>query len=232
METLAFFSGRLEPMCLQLQPLHEEKPPFYLLVTWKSYMPLAARMGKSVSTVCRRRNFVCFFVNKRIKDKLPFARWANYKRVKGNRLGFRFPFDVFLLMSSCPCLHVSMSPCLRVSMSPCLLVSLSPCLSVLMSLCLYNKSLCFYVSMSLCPCLDVSMFLEFRKRKAELTGNGNLCLCAANGNDILPFVVENGKRKFVFLGRQTINGNRRSLFQKRAHLCSSMTVVILYSHSV
>jgi hypothetical protein len=87
-----------------------------------------------------------------------------------------------------------------------------------MSLCLYNKSLCFYVSMSLCPCLDVSMFLEFRKRKAELTGNDNLCLCAANGNDKLPFVVENGKRKFVLLGRQTINVNRRSLFQKRAHL--------------
>jgi hypothetical protein len=37
----------------------------------------------------------------------------------------------------------------------------------------------------------------------------NFRLFSANGNV---------KRKFVFLGRQTINGNRRLLFSKNAHL--------------
>jgi hypothetical protein len=45
------------------------------------------------------------------------------------------------------------------------------------------------------------------KRKTEAAIFG---LFAANGN---------GKRKFVFLGRQTINGNRRLLFQQT---CPSM----------
>ncbi len=34
-----------------------------------------------------------------------------------------------------------------------------------------------------------------------------------NGKLQLPFSAANGKRKFVFLGRQTINGNRRLLFR-------------------
>jgi hypothetical protein len=69
------------------------------------------------------------------------------------------------------------------------------------------------------------MLPEFRKRKTELMKNGNFhwfvcckqkkemansCLFAANGN---------GKRKFVFLSRQTINGNRRLVFQQT---CPSM----------
>jgi hypothetical protein len=39
----------------------------------------------------------------------------------------------------------------------------------------------------------------------------------------LPFVYckRNGKRMFVFLGRQTINGNRRLLFQQT---CPSMPI--------
>ncbi len=37
---------------------------------------------------------VRFFVNKRTKDKLPFARWANGKPIKKNRLSFRFPFEM------------------------------------------------------------------------------------------------------------------------------------------
>jgi hypothetical protein len=32
-----------------------------------------------------------------------------------------------------------------------------------------------------------------------------------------------GKRKFVFIDRQTINGNRRLLLSKRAHLCMSVS---------
>jgi hypothetical protein len=38
-------------------------------------------------------------------DKLPFARWANGKRIKENRLGFLFPVGV----SISPCLYVSIS---------------------------------------------------------------------------------------------------------------------------
>jgi hypothetical protein len=59
---------------------------------------------------------------------------------------------------------------------------------------------------------------EFRKLDTELTematsvcflqpekGKGKLRLFSSNGN---------GKWKFVFLGQQTINGNRRLLFQQ------------------
>jgi hypothetical protein len=38
--------------------------------------------------VCKRITSVCFFI-KRTINKLPFARWANGKRIKENRLGFR-----------------------------------------------------------------------------------------------------------------------------------------------
>ncbi len=38
-------------------------------------------------------NFRLFFVNKWTNDKLPIAQWANGKRIKENRLGFRFPFE-------------------------------------------------------------------------------------------------------------------------------------------
>ncbi len=33
-----------------------------------------------------------------------------------------------------------------------------------------------------------------------------------NGKWLLPFVAANGKQKFDFFGRQTINGNRRFLY--------------------
>jgi hypothetical protein len=61
-------------------------------------------------------------------------------------------------MSPCPRLHD------HVSMS----MSLYPCL---------------YVHVSMYPCLHihVPMFPEFRKRKTELTDNGNLRLFAVNG---------------------------------------------------
>ncbi len=92
---------------------------------------------------------------------------------------------VSLSMSPCPCLHV------HVSMSPFLHVSMSH----------------VYVSMFPSLHLHVSMFPEFRKQKMELTenGNGKLPFICCNGN---------GKWKFVILGRQTINGNRRFLFQQ------------------
>ncbi len=35
-----------------------------------------------------------------------------------------------------------------------------------------------------------------------------------NRNGKLPLLSANGKRKFVFLGRQTINGNQRLLCQQ------------------
>jgi hypothetical protein len=38
-------------------------------------------------------NFRLFIRTKRTNDKLLFARWANDKRIKKNRLGFRFPFE-------------------------------------------------------------------------------------------------------------------------------------------
>jgi hypothetical protein len=53
---------------------------------------------------------VCFLVNKRKNDNLPFARWESGKRIKENGLGF-------CLMSPCPRLHFSISPCFHVSIS-------------------------------------------------------------------------------------------------------------------
>jgi hypothetical protein len=47
-------------------------------------------------SVCKWTTSVCFFVNKRTNDKLPFARWANGKRIKENCLGFRFRIDVYI----------------------------------------------------------------------------------------------------------------------------------------
>ncbi len=35
----------------------------------------------------------------------------------------------------------------------------------------------------------------------------------------ISYICIYGKRKFVFLGRQTIDGNQRPLLHKRAHLC-------------
>jgi hypothetical protein len=96
-------------------------------------------------------------------------------------------------MTPWPCLyaHVSMtmSPRLHVSclISPC------PCL----------MSPCFHVSISLSPCLYVSMLPEFCKWKTKHTKNENFLLFPTNG-----------KRKFVFLGQQTLNGNWQLLFQQ------------------
>ncbi len=110
---------------------------------------------------------VCFFVNKWTNGKLLFARWANSKQIKENRLPsiFRFLFDV------------SMSPCLHVS----------------------------------CLHLHVS---GISKRKMATS----VCLLQMeNGTNTLLFVC--WKRKFVFFGRQTIDGNGLddSCFSKRAN---------------
>jgi hypothetical protein len=48
------------------------------------------------------------------------------------------------------------------------------------------------------------------KRKTELKEKGNFRLFAGD---------RNGKRKFFFLDRQTINGNRLLLCQQTCHLC-------------
>ncbi len=108
---------------------------------------------------------------------------------------FCFPFDVSMSMSLClhmsPCLHFSTFPCLclQVSMSPSLHVSKSPSLHVSMSPCFSKRK----TATSVCFC----------KRKTE---TANIRLFAAN---------EKGKRKFGFFGQQTINGNRRLLFQQK-----------------
>jgi hypothetical protein len=60
------------------------------------------------------------------------------------------------------------------------------------------------------------MLPEFRKRKTELMKNGSCSLKTEKGNGKLLIVAANGngKWKFVFLSRQTINGNRRLVFQQ------------------
>ncbi len=68
--------------------------------------------------------------------------------------------------------------------------------------------------MPLSPCLYVSMFLEFRKWKTELMENGNLLLFLLQMEKQMFRLFaadENIKRKFVFFGRQAINGNRQFL---------------------
>ncbi len=90
------------------------------------------------------------------------------------------------------------------SMSSCLHVSISPC-----------SMSHVYVSIFMFPCLKVhvSMFPKFRKQKKELTKNSNFFLFAANGNR---------KRKFVFLGLQTINSSQRFLLQQTCPSMGSM----------
>jgi hypothetical protein len=48
-----------------------------------------------VRLVCLQKiNFVCFFINKRTNNKLPFAPWANSTRIKKNCLSFCFPLEM------------------------------------------------------------------------------------------------------------------------------------------
>jgi hypothetical protein len=56
------------------------------------------------------------------------------------------------------------------------------------------------------PFLHASMFSEVRKQKTKLMENGKYRLFATK---------RDGKRKFDFLGQQTING-----FSKPAYLCT------------
>jgi hypothetical protein len=133
-----------------------------------------------------------------------------------------------------------MSPCLYVSIFPCLM-SMSPCfhVSISMSSCLYvhvsmsmSPCPCLHVhvsmSMSPCPCLHVSRILQTengtnRKRGLpfvcckEKTETVNLRLFAADGN---------GKRKFLFLGRQMLTSNRRLFFLQT---CPSMEFQCIYN---
>jgi hypothetical protein len=114
--------------------------------------------------------------------------------------------------SPCSCFHLFVS----MLMSPCLYVhaSMSTCFYV----CFHTSCLCLYlhVSMSPCPCLNVSGMQQTENRtngKQQLlfvcckrkTETANFRLFAAN---------RNGKRKFVFLGQQMINGIQRLLSQQ------------------
>jgi hypothetical protein len=48
-------------------------------------------MGKSILSILKRVPSVCFFVNKRTKEKIRMHD-ENGKRMKENRLGLGFPF--------------------------------------------------------------------------------------------------------------------------------------------
>ncbi len=65
------------------------------------------------------------------------------------------------------------------------------------------------------------------KRKKELTENRNLHFLQQikNRNDKLPFFAAKWKRKYVFLGQQTINGNQQLLFKQT---CPSMDLDSIY----
>ncbi len=141
-------------------------------------------MGNSVQSVCKRTFSVCFFVIKRTNYKLPFARWANGKWIKENRLGFRYPSEKAAYK--------------------------------------YKHE-----------------FIHTFTRETELTENGNFRLFAAIGKlkrqtsvCLLQTETGNGKRKFVFLGLLTINGNRRLCFSQRAHLCLMSGFPILTQNGI
>ncbi len=73
-----------------------------------------------------------------------------------------------------------------------------------------------------------STYVYMQITELQKTATSICLLKTENGNGKLPFFAgnTNGKRKFVFLGHQTINGNRqqtvngnrRLSFSKRAHL--------------
>jgi hypothetical protein len=122
----------------------------------------------------------------------------------------------YVSMSPCPKVPMFPSPvsqCSRAAMSPCPRVPMSPCLRVFVSPCPYvSMSPCLHVSMSLClRSTVVPVFLEMENGKGQFPfvcckkkETANFRLFAAN---------RNGKRKFAFLGRQTINVNQLLLFQ-------------------
>ncbi len=145
---------------------------------------------------------------------------------------FYFLFNV----SMSPCLHVPLSRCLHVSMSLSLHVSMSPYHHVSMPLCVHvslspcchvSMYPCLYVSMSPCLHIHVSTFPEYRKQNYVMEkGNFLLFLQTENWNRKLSFICCKWKRMFVFLGRQTINGNRQLLFQQT---CPSLEVRNAYN---
>jgi hypothetical protein len=113
-----------------------------------------------------------------------------------------------------------MSPCPHVSIPPCLHVFIF--LHVSMSHVYVSVFPCLYVSMSLSPssCLHVSRIPQMENRiniKQQL-----LFVCCKWITETVSFHLFaaniNGKRKFVFLGRLTINGNWHCCFSKCAHL--------------
>ncbi len=68
---------------------------FYLLPTNYSALLLAYSIDGQVCLVHLQRTIsFCFFINKQMNDKLPFARQANGKRIQENCLSFRFPFEM------------------------------------------------------------------------------------------------------------------------------------------
>jgi hypothetical protein len=61
----------------------------------KSRKKNCAKLGLIIDGQVRLKTntSVCFIINRRTNDKLPFAPWANGKRINKNRLGFRFRFE-------------------------------------------------------------------------------------------------------------------------------------------
>ncbi len=77
-----------------------------------------------------------------------------------------------------------------------------------------------YMCMSSCPCLHDS---GIPQKKMELTENRTSIVGKKRNTETSNFhwFAANGKRKFVFLGRQTINSNRPLLLQQT---CPSMGI--------
>jgi hypothetical protein len=119
-------------------------------------------------------------------------------RLHDEQTVFPFPFDV----SMSPCVHAFMSTLLHVSMALCLHDSITSC---------------FHISMFPCLHVPMSMSLRFRysaNRKQKIP----FVLCKQKtviANFLMFAAYRNGKKTFVFLGRQTNNGNRGSVFQQR-----------------
>jgi hypothetical protein len=115
---------------------------------------------------------------------------------------------VCMSMSPFLCLYVDVSMSMSASPCPCLYFSMFPCL-MSMYPCLHLQA---FISVS--PCFHVSIYEDkyksFRNSaNGTIMENGNFFLFAENrsGNDKLPSVCSKRKRKFIFLGRQTINDN-------------------------
>jgi hypothetical protein len=86
------FLGPFNSRCFPWRPV--SRPLLTLGLNAGSMYPCLHRWASPFKPFAKRITSVCFFVNKRTNDKLPFARWSNCKRIKENRQSFRFPIEM------------------------------------------------------------------------------------------------------------------------------------------